>query len=208
MNDKDSILLQETYRLINENNSLNRAGYTIASTIYSISKSYPELAQRVLDALNEYLDTGDFENSIIKLRNEYYNPKDLSSTPSEDANIIKNLIKPILFYRNKLDMVKENNWPQDVESLDSMIRGYVDKEKQLKQTEIDSRPIPDVTEEDWRNFEQHLRSHDWTYQRSDDHRVYINGRDEAIEIANLYDKLKRVDKKRAERLYQQYSRSG
>lgn len=63
-----------------------------------------------------------------------------------------------------------------------------------------------VTSSDWKNFENLLKKHDWTYQRSDDKKVYQKGKASKKQIDALYDMLKVVDKAKTEKLYRKYAK--
>ena len=60
----------------------------------------------------------------------------------------------------------------------------------------------------WEHYKDCLKEHDWTYEYSDDFRVWSNGAYEAAYIGHLRTALEKHDKKRSEKLYEQYNKVG
>lgn len=56
----------------------------------------------------------------------------------------------------------------------------------------------------WEMYEKALRTHDWYYQMSDDHRYWVKGTAEAARIKQLKERLMLIDRNRAEELYKKY----
>ncbi len=62
-------------------------------------------------------------------------------------------------------------------------------------------------EELWKHYEACLRAHDWEHHYTDDHQVWLLGRDEASYIAKLKQRVSALDIERAGALYRTRGRS-
>lgn len=56
----------------------------------------------------------------------------------------------------------------------------------------------------WQAYEKALRTHDWYYYMSDDHRYWVKGTAEASQIKQMKERLMLIDRDRAEALYKKY----
>lgn len=57
----------------------------------------------------------------------------------------------------------------------------------------------------WEHFEKCLIAHDWTYDFSDDHRVWIRGQEESSYLKGLRAKCEALDKQRSDELFFKHS---
>ena len=57
----------------------------------------------------------------------------------------------------------------------------------------------------WKHYDQCLRQHDWGYEYSDDNRYWTNGTVESSYLGALKEKLKSIDKIRANNMYFMHS---
>ena len=57
----------------------------------------------------------------------------------------------------------------------------------------------------WEVYEDTLRTHDWTYEYSDDHEIWCRGNDSMNKIRDIKSSLNLEDKTRANKLYWKYS---
>ena len=53
----------------------------------------------------------------------------------------------------------------------------------------------------WEHYSKCLEQHDWPYQYSDDHRYWVNGQVERDYLDRMKESLKKLDKKRANKIY-------
>lgn len=75
-----------------------------------------------------------------------------------------------------------------------------------KLRQIIREEIKSILEENTeRDLEKALKSHDWTYEYSDDHTVYKRGK---AEREHIYDLISNCDPKKAERLWKKYAPKG
>lgn len=57
----------------------------------------------------------------------------------------------------------------------------------------------------WAIYEEALKHHDWTFQYSDDHRVWTRGMDQQHRIRDLKNLTDELDKDRSQKLYWKHS---
>jgi len=188
---------------------------SIGRGIAIISRSYPDVAQFILDALNVFQETGnlDFIMDVQKKVLEMYFDKspfgvmgyNTNLTLDDPRNQIMGAFRRIKFHRNKgLDKVE---WPKTVEELITGLRSFLGKQKakdDASKQEHEDGIAQGMTEADWEKFETLLRNHDWTYQHSDDHSKWKAGQATWDQIAHLGKYLKVVDIERVTALYNQY----
>lgn len=60
----------------------------------------------------------------------------------------------------------------------------------------------------WKEFERKLKRHDWTYEMSDDSRVWDRGRKAYHDLRYRCNQLSKLDKERAEALLEKYRKKG
>lgn len=77
---------------------------------------------------------------------------------------------------------------------------FAKKEFDNKHIQDSSNTIDNVTEDDWKNFENLLKDYDPHYNKSEDPKVYQKGAKIADAVKHQYKILSKVDQKRAEKL--------
>ena len=63
-----------------------------------------------------------------------------------------------------------------------------------------------ITDFDWDQFEQLLKTFDWYYSYSDDFRVWKSGNEKYKIIMGMYEQAKQIDLERANQLWNMYSK--
>lgn len=53
----------------------------------------------------------------------------------------------------------------------------------------------------WRHYERCLAAHDWTYEDSDDHNVWLAGMEQSNHLLRVRQAVSKLDKQRADSLY-------
>lgn len=88
----------------------------------------------------------------------------------------------------------------------SKAKAKFEKEQKLEKTKALINAQETTSPEDWKNFENKLKSHDWKFMYSDDSKTYNKGRESSKEIQNIYKQLQLADKKAAIAMYKKYKR--
>lgn len=166
-----------------------------------------------------------FKNFLEKQTNPY-DDRDLIKTARNFFDLyvddIKGLNKQLDTYKDSetlrkiasgaRGMVWKKSWitdkrmPKFSQQLEILATG---KMEILKKKEMDAaleKTKKSVTPADWKNFEGMLKTHDWHYLKSDDHRDYTQGKMERDNIDRLYQKLSLVDKQKAKNLIKKYKK--
>lgn len=152
---------------------------------------YPEELSVIYDAFLEYRVKGDdfgaFEDAI-----EVYLPKGGEGFNSDNKleEIVYSIFRKIRFYRNRaLGLI---SWPETVSELVDEVR----IERERKASARDAEDIKNVTDDNWKEFEQRVAGFDKNYARSDDHRVWSKGSADNTYINNMSKLLNKVDPER------------
>jgi len=60
-------------------------------------------------------------------------------------------------------------------------------------------------EDPFAEFERRLKRHDWTYEMSEDHRVWVSGNNAAADLNFRHNQLEKIDKDLTEKLWRKYA---